>query len=287
MSKAFSTISFAINEAKSLLPPSVTEDNKSSRGRSLLIAGSEQYPGAGVLCSKAALRAGSGYVYLAQKVKPSLALLSPEVIPLELNLQNQITEDLAIALGPGTGLEEWVHAALVRLSEEQHAKLVIDADALTMLSRFPDLRLHPDWIFTPHEGELARLLNVTAEQVRQDRVGWILQAQERFGCVIVLKGHRTLVADGQSLTENLSGNAGLAKTGTGDVLTGIITAFRAQGLSSAQAARLGVFVHGVAADLWIQSKKDFLALTASDVIENLPQALFEIRSFSANPSKPS
>lgn len=274
---------FTVNEAKTLLPASSAKDNKSLRGKSLLIAGSAQYPGAGVLCARAALRAGSGYVYLAQNPKPSLLESTPEVIPVTLNSNLEFDPNVAIAIGSGAGVGDATAESLQRLSQINHAKVVVDADALTVLAQIPNLHIHPEWILTPHEGELARLLQVDSQDISSDRPQWIRLAQEKFGCVVVLKGDRTLVADAKSLTQNSSGNAGLAKAGTGDVLTGIITAFRAQGLSAVQAARLGVFVHGMCADVWVREGKDFLSLTASDVIDLLPEVIYGIRNFTASP----
>lgn len=274
---------FTVNEAKTLLPAPSAKDNKSLRGKSLLIAGSAQYPGAGVLCARAALRGGSGYVYLAQNPKPSLLESTPEVIPILLNSNLEFDPNVAIAIGSGAGVGSAISESLQRLSKANHAKVVVDADALTVLAQIPDLHIHPEWILTPHEGELARLLQVDSQEISSDRPQWIRLAQEKFGCVVVLKGDHTLVADAKSLTQNSSGNAGLAKAGTGDVLTGIITAFRAQGLSAVQAARLGVFVHGMCADVWVRKGKDFLSLTASDVIDLLSEVIYGIRNFTASP----
>lgn len=274
---------FTINEAKALLPVPRINDNKALRGKSLLITGSAQYPGAGFLSARAALRAGSGYVYLAQNPKPSFLGVAPEVIPLQLDLNLEFDPNLAIAIGSGTGITETIAETLQKLSQKKHQKVIVDADALTILAQSPNIKPQTEWILTPHEGELARLLQISSEEISKNRYQWVRHAQEKFGCVIVLKGDHTLVVDSNGLTQNSSGNAGLAKAGTGDVLTGIITAFRAQGLSSVHAARIGVFIHGMCADLWLKKEKDFLSLTASDVIELLPEAIYEIRKFKASP----
>lgn len=273
---------FTVNEAKALLPAMRADDNKAHRGKSFLIAGSGQYPGAGFLCARAALRAGSGYVYLAQSSKPSFSETTPEIIPEELKLDFESDPRLTIAIGPGTGTLDVIEKILHVLSARQHSKLVVDADALTILARGTGVLPHAEWVLTPHEGELARLLNISSEEISKDRGCWVQRAQKKYGCVIVLKGDHTLVADENGLTQNSTGNAGLAKAGTGDVLTGIITALRAQGLSASGAARTGVLVHGLCADLWVKKGMDFLSLTASDVIDLLPEAFYEIRNYSSS-----
>src|SRR5690606_26664108 len=128
------------------------------------------------------------------------------------------------------------------------------------------------------EGELARLMKVPSTTIREDRLGWVQKAQDQWQSVILLKGNGTLVCDGQNLIRIEAGNPALAKAGTGDVLTGLITGLLAQGLSSLEAACLGAFLHGFTADLWVSGGRDPLSLLASDLIEHLPQAMNQIRT---------
>lgn len=270
---------FGMSEAKALLPAVSTRDNKTTRGRSLIIAGSAEYPGAGVLSARAALRAGSGYVILAQDHPPFQSLDNPDFLVLDL-ARHEIQKQhfVAAAIGPGCGVNESTEHRIEALAGMALDRVVVDADALTVLAQKPNLPHRPSWIFTPHEGELSRLMNVSSEVIREDRQRWARNAQKQWNCVLLLKGSGTLVCSGDDLVEIRAGNPALAKSGTGDVLTGIITAFLAQGLSSKDAACLGAFVHGYTADQWVQGGRDPLSMLASDLIEHLPQALHSIRN---------
>jgi NAD(P)H-hydrate epimerase len=163
------------------------------------------------------------------------------------------------------------------LKDPKAKNIVIDADALNICAENKWLSLPSSWIATPHEGELARLLEVSARSIRKDRISAAGKAQKKLGCVVLLKGHKTLVATSRKIYEIQSGNAALAKAGTGDVLTGMITGFLAQGLSSVEAACLGAFVHGLIADRWVQAGNDPLSLLTSDLLAALPQTLSWIR----------
>jgi NAD(P)H-hydrate epimerase len=281
MSEVLTTV-FDRENARALLPKVSSADNKATRGRSLLIAGSKSYPGAGVLAARAALRSGSGYAVLAQDAPPFLALENPDF--LVVDLQTTRLRDLAfdaVAIGPGCGADEATAIRIRELNDLGCERTVLDADALTVLSAEPLLKVRASWILTPHEGELSRLMGVSADAIRLERSKWVLASQKKYGCVVLLKGHRTLIAhsraDTVELREVRAGNSALAKSGTGDVLTGVITAFLAQGLVPVDAAALGAFVHGEAADLWVAKGRDPLSMLASDLIELLPEALARLR----------
>ena len=150
------------------------------------------------------------------------------------------------ALGPGLGLGAWSHS----LWQQQLAlpgPLVLDADGLNLLAESPCRR--DDWILTPHPGEAARLLGCTVAEVEQDRLHSVRQLQRRYGGVVLLKGAGTLVCDGELVLICQEGNPGMASGGMGDLLSGIIGALWAQGLPQAEAAWVGVCVHGEAGDL--------------------------------------
>ena len=129
---------------------------------------------------------------------------------------------------------------------------------------------------TPHEAELSRLLKVSVELIRENREKYLLVAQKKLGCIVLLKGHHTLIASKEARIKIISGNAGLAKAGTGDVLSGMICAFLAQGLAPIDAASLGAYLHGKIADDWLK-KNDVISLMASDIIDLIPQTLKKIR----------
>jgi ADP-dependent NAD(P)H-hydrate dehydratase len=275
---------FTHKSAAHFLPKIDDTDNKSKRGRSLLFAGSKSYQGAAVLAAKAALRAGSGYVTVAQFAAPIIALRNPDFIIRDIDDETKFQFD-SVLIGPGFGVNEKTAAIIWALKEQGIAKVILDADALTVCAQWKLFPLLPSWIVTPHSGELARCLSVSADEVEQDRVAAVQAGMKICQCTVLLKGHGTLVGRKHSGTEVVSkiyqvatGNCALAKSGTGDVLAGIITAFRAQGLGSASAALLGAYVHGATANLWVAKNRDPLSMTASDVIELLPEVLYRVRT---------
>lgn len=262
-----------------LLPALSTKDHKASRGRSLLLAGSQEYPGAGVLAAKAALRAGSGYVMLAQKNIAVSSLENPDFLLADLTKKNW--RDLkfdAVLVGPGFGVNEFTEEIIRGLKEMRFEKVVLDADAITVCAQKNLFPLPPTWIVTPHAGELSRCLKISTDEINADRLKAVQKAQELFQCVVLLKGHGTLIAHSRRVYQINSGNEALAKAGTGDVLSGIITALRAQGLPATRAAVVGAYVHGATANLWKARKFDLLSMRATDVIELLPEVLYKLRN---------
>jgi len=262
-----------------LLPALSTKDHKASRGRSLLLAGSQEYPGAGVLAAKAALRAGSGYVMLAQKNIAVSSLENPDFLLADLTKKNW--RDLkfdAVLVGPGFGVNEFTEEIIRGLKEMRFEKVVLDADAITVCAQKNLFPLPPTWIVTPHAGELSRCLKISTDEINADRLKAVQKAQELLQCVVLLKGHGTLIANSRRVYQINSGNEALAKAGTGDVLSGIITALRAQGLPATRAAVVGAYVHGATANLWKARKFDLLSMRATDVIELLPKVLYKLRN---------
>jgi hydroxyethylthiazole kinase-like uncharacterized protein yjeF len=159
---------------------------------------------------------------------------------------------------------------------------VLDADALNCLATLGSDHARPKdgapLILTPHPGEMARLLDTTTDDVQQDRLASARRAAVAYDAVVVLKGARTITAapDGRAWI-NLSGNAGLAAGGTGDVLAGIIGSLLGQGYAPEDAATLGVFLHGYAADR-IAARRGMIGLVASDLIDELPPAMLALLS---------
>jgi NAD(P)H-hydrate epimerase len=152
-----------------------------------------------------------------------------------------------IAVGPGLGTSDWGRALWERARSLEHP-LVVDADALNLLARQPQSR--SDWVLTPHPGEAARLLGIPTAVIEQDRPSAVRELQGRFGGVMVLKGAGTLIQGDQPRPFAVcsDGNPGMATAGTGDVLTGVIAALRAQGLAAEDAACAGVCLHAAAGD---------------------------------------
>jgi NAD(P)H-hydrate epimerase len=180
----------------------------------------------------------------------------------------------ATAIGPGLGRSPALGDLLLAVFSQTTVPLVLDADALNALAgRTAELRLHHGpVVITPHPGEFARLVGCDIPTVQADRQGLAARFAAAHNAIVVLKGHGTVVTDGQRLAINATGNPGMATGGTGDVLAGLIVALLCQGLEPFAAARLGVHIHGLAGDM---ARDDIgeTALLATDLIDYLPRAL--------------
>jgi len=187
---------------------------------------------------------------------------------LDLIAQNDV-----VALGPGLGRHaatDYLVSSLVRTVEKP---LVLDADGLNALAGRPAALLDgpAPRVLTPHPGEMARLCACSTASVQRTRGAVARDFAARHRCIVVLKGHRTVVTDGRDLFLNPTGNPGMATAGSGDVLTGVIAALIGQGLGPLEAARLGAYVHGLAGDL-VRDRLGEVSLIASDLLNALPQA---------------
>ncbi|MBI5369059.1 MAG: NAD(P)H-hydrate dehydratase [Planctomycetes bacterium] len=272
------------------LPPRRPDGHKGDFGRVLVVAGSPAMTGAAYLAAEAAVRGGAGLVTLAtaRPVHPILAikLTGPLVRALPATPAGGIAAEAAaevlelargadvVALGPGLGMEPatvaFVHALLPAIP----VPVVLDADGLNALAQNVDLlaqRPAPT-ILTPHPGEMGRLLRLDARAVQSGRARVARVVAVPPHVVVVLKGHRTVVAGGQQFYENRTGNAGMATGGSGDVLTGLIAALLGQGLAPFAAAQLGVYLHGAAGDL-AAAEVGPISLAATDLLAWLPKAI--------------
>jgi NAD(P)H-hydrate epimerase len=186
----------------------------------------------------------------------------------------------AFVVGPGAGVTPKLENFITNLAQREVNGVVLDADGLTTLAQLRKTRevnLPPSWILTPHSGELARLFDVKPDEIESSRVSWALKAAKELGCIVLLKGYRTLVASPDGTCGIvMAGNSALAKAGTGDVLSGFIGAFLAQGVSSLFAAALGSYVHGRIADQWLKDGKDIRTLVASDLVHLIPEEMSRI-----------
>ena len=254
--------------AASFLPVRALDSNKQDHGYLLLIAGSRDYMGAAVLAAEGAKRSGVGYVCLASvaDVCKTVALSSPECVFLRLDknengridllayekLQKAMQRATAICIGPGLGLDEDTRALVAAVLENANCPVVVDADGINTLADNIHIldSVKVPVILTPHIGEMARLLLVDSQTILNDRYELVGNFAKRYGVTVVCKGYRTFTAPGaMGAYMNTTGNAGLAKAGSGDLLSGIIGALAAQGLPPERAAAAGVFYHGKAADL--------------------------------------
>ena len=277
--------------ARSLVRPRGRTMHKGSLGHVLVIAGSRGKTGAAAMAANSAVRTGSGLVTLAVpaalhdilEVKTTEAMTVPLddsgraflgalALPEILDL---LAGRDAVALGPGISRNPETAALVHRLVTEIDLPLVLDADALNAVSEQPEI-LHGarsgKTILTPHPGEMARLCGCTVAEVERDRVAAAGEFAARHGVHMVLKGARTISAapDGR-IAINGSGNPGMASGGMGDVLTGVLVSLLGQGYDPFDACRLGVYLHGAAADL-VAAEKGEIGIMATDVQERLPYA---------------
>ena len=290
---AITTNLMTMEEARDQLPGRSPNGHKGTFGRVMILGGSEGMTGAAVLAARAAVRSGAGLVYSAypRPLGPIMEshLIEPVKIPLpgsamwftgEMAARAIEEAELmqAVAIGPGLGHRPETQRFLREVIHHVKAPLVIDADGLNLLAEHPvELKRRPGpTILTPHPGEAARLLGCTVAEVERDRLGAFTAMAQEYSAVVVLKGAQTIVTGpaGQRYL-NPTGNSGLAKGGSGDVLTGLIAGLASQGASALEAARLGVFLHGLAADVAAE-RLGVRAMTPSDVIESLGPAFLRL-----------
>jgi len=264
------------------------DGHKGTFGRVLIIAGSPGMSGAASLAGTAALRSGAGLVTVAvpQSIQSIVASFEPSFTTVGLPCRNDgqlsgetidvvsqlLTGRDAVGVGPGLGQSEVVGSVIRALIERADVPLILDADALNAVaSGSLSLRRAAPTVMTPHPGEFARLTGRSAGEVETQRESLAVEYARRQGVVVVLKGAGTVVTDGTQTYVNTTGNSGMATGGTGDVLTGVITALSGQGMTSYDASVAAVFVHGRAGDLAAGETSE-RGLIASDLLKWLPHA---------------
>jgi ADP-dependent NAD(P)H-hydrate dehydratase / NAD(P)H-hydrate epimerase len=254
------------------LPPRSSDAHKGTFGSVAIIGGDTGMVGAVLLAARAALHSGAGRVYAAMLCDnaPSADILQPEIMLRSPAAITQLPQLNCVVIGTGLGQSS---AALELLEYwlAQNIPLLLDADALNLIASHLHLAeivicRNAATVITPHAGEAARLLDVSAEHIQKDRTESALKLAKSLNATCVLKGAGTVCAhyDG-SWFINTSGNLGLASGGMGDVLSGIIGSLMAQGLTGLEAAKLGVYVHGAAADALVERGVGPIGLTASEV----------------------
>ncbi|MCA1562766.1 MAG: NAD(P)H-hydrate dehydratase [Acidobacteria bacterium] len=278
---------------REIVPARPADSHKGDFGRVVVIAGSLGRTGAAHLAGIGALRSGAGLVTIAtpRSCAPILAAMAPEYMTEPLDETTTGTIDFGaidrvleldadvIAVGPGLGQAPGTAAFVQALVERAGVPLVLDADALNAFVGDPDRLMGRDGVdvvITPHPGEMARLLNVAIEAVQHDRLAHARDFAAAHRVHVVLKGHRTVIAgpDGRAFV-NLTGNAGMATGGTGDLLTGMVAAWFAQLLDAEAACKLAVYLHGTAGDL-AEADEGEVALVAGDVASRLGDAVMEL-----------
>lgn len=263
------------------------EIHKGDCGRVLIIAGSKEMAGAAVFAARAAIKCGSGLVKVctARQIFPVLQISVPEATCITWDkIKGDLSAFDAVAIGPGMGVGRRTKNILERVLREYTKTVVIDADGLNTVAGDSRLRqlvkaARAQVIMTPHIGEAKRLLDRgwPADEKGEASKEAVAEAlMKAYGCVAVVKGAGTLVADpdGEAYT-NTTGNPGMATAGSGDVLTGVITSLAGQGLDPFSAARAGVFLHGLSGDLAAEQTGEY-GLTASDIANYVPFAIKEL-----------
>ncbi len=253
--------------------------NKGTYGHALLVAGNEGKVGAAVMCATSCLRSGVGL--LTCSLPPNdFAILHtaiPEAMMMERGKEDDVSKYSVIGCGPGLGKEEETALLLHKLLQQFKKPMLIDADALNILSE------HPDWwkdvpqssILTPHPKEFDRLFGESNDDF--ERTNKAIENAAKQKVVIVLKGAYTLVTDGNRNYFNSTGNNGLATGGSGDILTGLITGLLSQHYEPFAAAVVGVYLHGLAADLCLD-EQSFESLLPMDVVQNFGKAFKQLQN---------
>lgn len=268
-----------------LLPDRAPWGHKGDFGKLLLLCGSRGYTGAAALAAMGALRCGAGLVFLGVPESiyaiEAVKLTEPVVFPLPDSdgkystgaveeVMKRLSRIDAVLIGPGLGQSEGTLAVLRTVLENFQGPVVVDADGINLLSRHKDLvrgRTSPT-ILTPHDGEFTRLGGV----IGQDRAASAAALAKELGAIVLLKGHETVITDGEVCWRNRTGNPGMAVGGSGDVLAGMIVSLLGQKLPPLEAAACGAWLHGAAGDI---SEKEIgqYGMLPSDLLQVLPRLL--------------
>lgn len=273
------------------IKPKPSTLHKGTAGRVFLVVGSRAFRGAAAMASMGALRSGCGYITVAstKEVCRTVAshLVTPTFVELQENAEGRICADAAdeilrlaagydvLLLGCGLGLDADTIALTQKLVARWEKDLVLDADGINAAAQcISILKESPaNLILTPHEGEMARLLNRDIPWIHENRVQAVTHLAQTHQITTLLKGPHTLVASADgTLLENTSGNSGLAKAGSGDILSGMIASFAAQGLDPLWACACGAYLHGAASDRTAGRLSQY-CMQPPDLLDDLP-ALF-------------
>ena len=268
---------------QSALPVRAVDAHKGTSGSVAIIGGDDGMVGAPLLAARAALLSGAGRIYAAMlcDTAPVVDLLHPEIMMRKPDTLATLAQLDAVAIGPGLGQAD---AAITELTFwlTQACPLVLDADALNLIAiHHPLAELlksrRASTVITPHVGEAARLMDVSMVAIQNQRVESAVRLAQSLQVICVLKGAGTVIAEQDGgYCVNRTGNPALATGGTGDVLTGVIASLIAQGVAPALAAKLGVYVHGAAADALVAHGLGPLGLTASELVTAMRSVLNQL-----------
>jgi len=266
--------------------------HKNDFGHVLIIAGSRNMVGAACISGYAAIRSGAGLVTVAipeslntvvqKKMSPTLMTLplketkEKTIAPQAYEqIKKQLKSFTAIAIGPGLSQNANTQKFIYKIVANTTQPIVIDADALNALAKDKSslLKNKSIKILTPHPGEMARLTKLKKSFIEKNRKKVSIDFAKKYKCTLLLKGHQTVIASKSGKTSiNKTGNPGMATAGSGDVLTGMIASFLAQGLNDFESAKFGAYIHGKAGDL-AAKKKTRLSMIATDITDEIPKAV--------------
>ena len=269
----------------SILPDRQPDSHKGDYGKILLLCGSRGYTGAAALAAMGALRSGAGLVYLGvpESIYAIEAVKLTEAIVFPLPEENgtlcsdalaRIYEMLpnmdAVLIGPGLGNNPQTRLVTEAVLKSFHGPVVVDADGINVLKGHIDIlrERHAPTILTPHSGEFARI----GGKETPDRLSGAMDFAQKYGCILLLKGHRTVITDGDRHYINTTGNPGMATGGSGDVLAGILVSLLGQGIPTLEAAACAAYLHGAAGDLCAEKLGQY-GMLPSDMVEVLPRLL--------------
>lgn len=283
--------SIALNEVLKHFPKRPQDSHKGTFGHILNISGSKAYTGAAILSSLSALKIGAGYVTLAtvEDAANITHSFSPDIPTIELKqtesgtISSDNTNSViglsknfdVISIGSGLGRNEETARFATEFIKENQKPIVIDADGLNSLSEIGIEKIGGNSVITPHPKELSRLIDVPVEIILSDRKYYAVETAKSLETIVVLKGHNTVVTDGKSVYINESGCSALAKAGSGDILTGMITGLMSQNTNPLFATILGVYLHGLTGDIAAESLTEYSVL-ASDLLNFIPNAIKKI-----------
>ncbi|MDR0880206.1 MAG: NAD(P)H-hydrate dehydratase [Clostridioides sp.] len=274
-------ISINKTKIKKILKKRKDTDYKWDFGRVFIMAGSLGFSGAAYMSAQSAVRSGAGLVTVCvpREIQDIMCIKLSEAMTLNysqsLKIEKSLENAQSVGIGPGMGNTKDTLGRLIKVINTAKCPVVVDADAINVLNGNLDILKNAKntVIMTPHYGEMGRLVGLTSEEVEKNRYVIAKQFAKENGVVVLLKGHRTLVTDGSKIFENTTGNSAMASGGMGDVLTGVIASFVAQGYGALESAIIGAFVHGHSGD---RLAREMFCVNATHLIEDLPYAIKDI-----------
>lgn len=259
----------------SVLKPRRLDGYKGDYGQVFIIAGSRGYSGAAYLSAEAAVRSGAGLVTLCtpKELQEVMSIKLAEAMTITYEdtekINNIVTKSDVIAIGPGMGNSRLTYNILSEMIIKSECPIVIDADGLNVLQGNVELLQckNNSVIVTPHYGEMARLTGYSIDEIKESKIRIAKEFAREYDVIVLLKGYRTIITDGNYVFVNNSGNSAMASGGMGDTLTGIIASFIAQGYEPLEATYLAAFIHGYCGD---KLSENMFCVNATHIIEELP-----------------